>query len=59
MEWDNLTRMIGVIGMFLSYYVYTMHGSSLDVFVFVILSIGTLVAPEFVDNLPVGPNKSK
>jgi hypothetical protein len=57
MKWDTLLRAAGIVGIVAAYAVYTVLGQSTEVFVLVVLAIGTLVSPEFVDNLPIGPSK--
>lgn len=57
MRWDTALRGLGIAGFLGAYLLYLRFGSSFQVFAFVVAAIGTLVMPEFVDRLPVGPAK--
>lgn len=57
MRWDALLRIAGIAGFLTAYGIFVFFGARFEVLVFIIISIGTLVAPEFVHELPWGPNK--
>lgn len=57
MKWDAILRSSGILGFVLAYFIYVQYGTSLEIFMLVIMSIGTLVSPEFIHHLPIGPSK--
>lgn len=56
-RWEALLRTAGIVGFLLAYGIFTVYGTSSYAFALVIASIGTLVMPEFVHELPIGPQK--
>lgn len=56
-KWDKLLRVGGIAGLLVAYLIYALEGGNLEVFIVVVLAIGTLVSPEFVDRMPFGPSK--
>ena len=57
MRWDLALRVVGIGGVLAAYLIFLRFGESAELFVTVVLAIGTLVMPEFIDHLPIGPTK--
>jgi len=59
MKWDTLLRIAGIAGILVAYAIYAAYGASMEVLVLIIMAIGTVVSPEFVDRMNWGPSKTK
>lgn len=57
MKWDTLLRAVGIAGFLVAYLIFVLYGQRTEIFVLVVASIGTLVMPEFIHHLPIGPTK--
>jgi len=57
MNWDQLLRAVGVIGVLGLYFIYTMYGGALNPLLVMLTALFMLVAPEMVDQMPWGPSK--
>lgn len=59
MKWDAILRAFGVLALVAAYAVYRFSSGGMNwmVFTTVVIAILSVVAPEAIDNLPVGPSK--
>jgi uncharacterized membrane protein len=57
MKWDHALRAVAMLAIVAAYAVFLNFGQSMRTLVFVVVAVGTLAMPEFVDRLPFGPSK--
>ena len=57
MKWHALVRIVAIVAIVVTFYIYSLGHIDLHPFLLAIAAIVALVSPEAIDRLPLGPSK--